>query len=318
MFNRNFNWIIYVFIGVLLIITAIFGGISLFEQKILDNTNVSPGENWTNVSYANVSSAEKMDIYLPKTEGPYPVIIWIHGGGFLTGDKSSDFNTIKEGLNRGYAVVSINYRLGDEARFPAPIYDVKAAVKYLRANSQTYNLDPNKFALWGGSAGGTLAALAGTSGDVPGLENTSMGYPNVSDKVQAVVDEKGPINFGTMLKQLQMMDKNGNNTFNYNQSEVMAERYLGANVTLIPNQVDRANPENYITPDDPPFLIIHGTGDKLIPYQQSVDFANKLKSVLGSSKVTLILVPNINHGDPYYTSQKNIKIILDWLDKNMK
>lgn len=319
MFNKNFNWIIYGFIAVILVATTIYGSFLIVEHRTLGHSNVTPGQNWTNVSYANVSPKEKMDIYLPKTDGPYPVIIWIHGGGYLSGDKSgSDVNFAKEGLNRGYAVVSINYRLAEDARFPAQIYDVKTAIKYLRANAQTYNLDPNKFALWGSSAGGHLAALAGTSGDDQALENNSMGYPNVSDKVQAVVDEKGPVNFGTMLQQLQKNNSSGNSSFNYSQSEIMAEKFLGANVTLIPNQVAKANPETYITPDDPPFLIIHGTGDTLIPSQQSVDFANKLKSVLGSGKVTLVLIPNIDHTDPYFQSQKNINTILDWLDKNLK
>lgn len=226
MFNKNFNWIIYGFVAVILVATAIYGSILLAEHGTLGHSIVIPGQKWTNVSYANESPAQKMDIYLPKTEGPYPVIIWIHGGGYLSGDKSgSDVNFAKEGLNRGYAVVSINYRLAEEARFPAQIYDVKTAIKYLRANAQTYNLDPNKFAVWGSSAGGHLAALAGTSGDDPSLENNSMGYPNVSDKVQAVVDEKGPINFGILLPQLQKVNSTKNSSFNYNQSEIMAEKF---------------------------------------------------------------------------------------------
>jgi acetyl esterase/lipase len=193
---------------VLVILLSVFFGRFIVTNLNIIHSGDAIHPNWTNVSYANESSAEKMDIYLPNTTGPYPVVIWIHGGRYLVGDKSSiDHNFIEEALKRGYAVVSINYRLAEEAKYPAQIYDVKAAIRFLRANSETYNLNPDKFAISGSSAGGGLAALAGTSADVQELQNDSLGYGNVSNRVQAVVDLKGPINFGTFMSQLQQINK---------------------------------------------------------------------------------------------------------------
>lgn len=161
-----------------------------------------------------------MDIYLPNSKGPYPVVIWIHGSGFESGDKSgNESKPAKEALLRGYAVVSINYRLSKDAKFPAQINDVKAAIRFLRANAKEYNLNPDKTAVWWNSGGGGLAALAGTSGNVEELQNNSLGYSNVSDQVQAVVDQKGPINFNTMLPELQN-DTGQNNRMDYNASHV--------------------------------------------------------------------------------------------------
>ena len=300
------------------IIVIIFGLLVVvgLNQNISPN-NIISGPHWTNVQYANVSPAEKMDIYLPNSIGPYPVVIWIHGGGFESGDKSGNgAKPAMEALSRGYAVVSINYRLSKDAKFPAQINDVKAAIRFLRANAKEYDLNPNKIAVWGSSAGRGLAALAGTSGNVKELQNDSLGYGNVSNQVQAVVDENGPINFGTLLPQLEN-DTGTNNSLNYNASKHMLKLLLGNDVSLVPYKVTKSNPETYIRPEDPPFFIEHGTADTIIPYQQSVDFANKLKMVLGNKKVTLVLLPGVGHNENYNTLS-NINNILNFLDKNLK
>ena len=154
-----------------------------------------PDTSWVSqrsldIPYANLSSAEKLDVYLPNAgTGPFPVIVAIHGGAFMMGDKADgQLTPMLEGLNRGYAVVSVNYRLSSEAAAPAQINDVKAAIRWVRANAAQCNLDPDRIAAWGGSAGGYLAALAGTSGDVAALEDLSQGNPGQSSRVQAVVD----------------------------------------------------------------------------------------------------------------------------------
>src|SRR5664280_179108 len=155
---------------------------------------------WIDISYALLSDAQKLDIYLPNTgTGPFPVIIQVHGGGFETDDKSSiKLTAVLNALDRGYAVVAVNYRLSGEAQFPAQINDIKAAIRFLRANASAYSLDSGRFAVLGGSAGGYLSALAGTSGDVKTLQDDSLGNSDQSDRVQAVVDWFGPINFSTI------------------------------------------------------------------------------------------------------------------------
>lgn len=156
-----------------------------------------PGRNihgvsrqWHDVPYADQSPAQKLDIFLPDTgEGPYPVILAIHGGGFMGGDKDSgEVNAEMTGLTRGYAVVTVNYRLSGEAPFPAAVYDVKAAVRFLKAHASEYQLDPDRIAAWGDSAGGNLASMLGTTGGHGELEDLSMGNADQDSRVRCVVD----------------------------------------------------------------------------------------------------------------------------------
>jgi len=159
---------------------------------------------WLDVPYAGISQAQRLDIYLPpEGDGPFPVILHVHGGGFELGDKRDmPFLPLLQGLERGYAVVSANYRLSGEAIFPAGLQDVKAAIRWLRANAQTYHLDGSRIAAWGGSAGGYYVAMVCVTANVPELEDPSLGNPDVACDVQAGVDWFGPTDFLKMDEQL--------------------------------------------------------------------------------------------------------------------
>lgn len=153
---------------------------------------------YSDLSYVNDGNAKhKLDLYVPNnTTSPVPLIIWIHGGAWRSGDKQLAPNSFPLRYARnGYAVASINYRLSDEAIFPAQIYDCKAAVRWLRANASAYNLDVTRIGAWGLSAGGHLASLLGTGGDVTDLEGNVGGNLQHSSRVQAVVDWFGPTDF---------------------------------------------------------------------------------------------------------------------------
>ena len=206
------------------------------SSSVTSTTTPITTREWRDVAYATQSEAQKMDIFLPATgDGPFPVIISIHGGAFKMGDKADGQETAaKEGLNYGYAVASINYRLSGEAIWPAQIYDVKAAIRWIRANASQYGLNSAKIAVWGGSAGGHLSAMAGTSGGVSSLEDTSLGNAGQSSRVQAVVDWFGPINFLTMDAQFAASGVNGevHNTPTSPESQLM-----GQNITEIPGHV---------------------------------------------------------------------------------
>lgn len=273
-------------------------------------------QRWLDVPYANLSSAEKMDIYLPdQGTGPFPVIVSIHGGGFMSGDKASgELTPMLTGLNKSYAVVSINYRLSPEAQFPAQIQDVKAAIRFIRANAKVYNLDPDRIAVWGGSAGGNLASLAGTSGDVPELEDLSMGNPEQSSRVQAVVDWFGPINFLTMDLQF---TKSGLGPVTHNQIDSPESKYLGAAIPTIPEKVKAANPETYISVEDPPFFIQHGTSDSQVPTEQSVNFAKGIETVIGTEKVSFETLQGAGYGDQAFTTTENVGKVFAFLDKSL-
>lgn len=272
---------------------------------------------YLDLAYASESPAQKLDIYLPNEGvGPFPVIISIHGGAFKFGDKADgQLTPMLEGLKHGYAVVGVNYRLSGEALYPAQINDIKATIRFLRANASEYNLDKEKFVTWGGSAGGNLAAMAGTSGDVKELEDLSLGNAGESSRVQAVVDWFGPIDFLQMDPQF---IASGKGKADHSEAGSPESMLLGQQITNVPELVKLANPTTYISADDPPFLIQHGTEDMMVPTQQSENFAAALQKVTGNEKVTLILLKGANHGGKQFDDASNLKIVFEFLDKNLK
>ena len=271
---------------------------------------------WIDIPYAELSEAQRLDIYIPDKENiEFPLILYIHGGAFMSGDKSKKLNSKLEGLQRGYALVSMNYRLSGESKFPAQIHDVKAAIRWLRANAKKYNINGSKIAVWGGSAGGYLAALAGTSGDIKELEDLELGNPEQSSRVQAVVDWCGPINFLQIDNQF---IESGKGEATENSEDSPTSRLMGKKIADIPDKTKVANPETYISTDDPPFLIQHGTDDSYVPFQQSRNFAAKLQSVLGKEKVTINLFEGAGHGGSSFDSKENLDLVYGFLKKHLK
>jgi acetyl esterase/lipase len=272
------------------------------------------------IPYASLSPAQKLDIYLPETGGrPLPVIISIHGGAFRFGDKADgQVLPMLEGLKRGYAVVSINYRMSMEAQFPALVHDLKAAIRWMRANAGEWGFDPQRFAAWGGSAGGYQAAMAGVSYGIPELEDLSQGNPDQSSRVQAVVDWFGPTDFLKMDEQLSAYGFAPTPEQAHNDGQSPESLLMGAKITETPDQVKAANPETYIRPDAPPFLLQHGTRDDVVPCLQSIGFAEKLATVLGPDQVTLDLLEGARHGDPRFGSPENLEKVFTFLDRHLK
>jgi acetyl esterase/lipase len=277
----------------------------------------SINRKWLNLPYANQSTSQQLDIYLPDTgKGPFPVIISIHGGGFMFGDKQDgQLLPMLTGLKHGYAVVSINYRLSQEAIFPAQINDVKAAIRFLKANAAIYQLNKEKIALWGGSAGGHLAALAGTTFSKKVLEDTTQGNALENSAVQAVVDWFGPIHFGTMDDQFAASGK-GNP--NHNNASSPESKLLGVPVSQAANLVANANAANYIDAQTPPFFIQHGKNDPMVPTEQSLYLYEQLLPVLGKDKVTLSLLDNAGHGGRAFETAANIQLVLQFLNKHLQ
>ena len=166
--------------------------------------------------YDTLSKAQCLDIFLPENgDGPFPVLLQIHGGAFAIGDKR-DIHVLPflKGIERGYAVVSVNYRLSGEAIFPAAVQDVKAAVRWIRANQAQYHLDGKRIAACGGSAGGNLAAMLGVTGQTPEFDDPTLGNMDFSSEVEAVVDWFGPMDFLRMDEQI---DQNGFGTSDHNE-----------------------------------------------------------------------------------------------------
>ncbi|RPI24107.1 MAG: alpha/beta hydrolase [Acidobacteria bacterium] len=227
-----------------------------------------------------------LDLYVPaeaKDGDKFPVVVWIHGGAWRAGDKSQCPGIPL--VSRGFVVASISYRLSSEAIFPAQIHDCKAAIRWLRASAGRFPIDPDRIGVWGASAGGHLAALLGTSGDVKALEG---GPDNLkySSRVQAVCDYFGPTDF------LRMNDIPG--AMDHNAADSPESALIGGAIQKNPDKVARANPITYVSPDDPPFLILHGDQDRTVPPNQSELLHDALKKA--GVQVRLGIVTGAGHG----------------------
>jgi len=272
------------------------------------------------ISYAPLSPAQKLDIYWPEEgDGPFPVIVSIHGGAFMGGDKRDiQLTPMLEALHRGYCVVGVNYRMSGEASFPALVQDVKAAIRWIRANAKSYLFDPERIATWGGSAGGYQSLMAGVAANVTELDDPGLGNSEQRCEVQSVVAWFPPTDFLKMDEQLAESGMAPAPEFSHSGANSPESLLLGKGITEIPELVRAANPETYIHPDVPPFFIQHGTKDDTVPHQQSVNFAQKVRELCGSERVIHELLAGARHGDPQFETPENVKKVLDFLDKHLK
>jgi acetyl esterase/lipase len=252
--------------------------------------------SYFDIPYATQSRSQQLDLYLPYDgRPPYPVIMMIHGGGWVFGDKRGGIADFGEKLlPRGYAIVSINHRTSDEAKFPAQIQDAKAAVRWIRANAAEYGLDGERIIAWGGSSGGHLAAMLGTTGHVTELEDLSQGNADRSSRVNGVVDVAGPLDF---LKMDAQSDESGftERVIYHDIDQGPESRLIGGRISQYPERCRAANPMTYIRADNPPFYIRHSRNDPDVPYQQSVALAEALRSVIDEKNVKLDLSETGGH-----------------------
>ncbi len=310
-----------VFAGIALWVAASFG--QLAQQPPVDREVAARrtlAEVWQprivrDLEYARVGNISlRLDLYLPGTKGPYPLFVWIHGGAFLSGDKGRIFWTPLVDLpQRGYAVASINYRLSSQAVFPALLHDGKAAIRWLRANAARYEIKADRVAVGGESAGGYLSSMLGTTGGIAALEDLTMGNPKESSQVQGVVDFFGPSNF---LRMDSGVPSSCVRPMVHNSPQSPESRLLGCNIQDCPEKVKAADPVTYVSRDDPPFLIMHGTGDCLVASSQSQLLSNALKAAGVRSE--LHLLPGLAHADARFISPENEKVVNDFLDSVLK
>jgi acetyl esterase/lipase len=236
-------------------------------QKPKPEARPSEARTLKDIVYARVGGEKlELDLYLPAgaASGGVPLVIWIHGGGWRKGSRAGIADKAGPLLEAGFALASIDYRLTDAARFPAQIRDCLAAVRFLRANAAKYGLDPDRFGVWGASAGGHLAALVGTAAGVAEFDQG----PNagVSARVQAVCDWFGPADLVKL--QAQMGAKPG---MDHQGADSPEGKLVGGPLDKEPfrTRAVEASPVTYIDGSAPPFLIMHGDKDQLIPLAQS-------------------------------------------------
>ena len=291
-------------------------------DQVLQNL---PCQEIFDLAYAGLSENQKLDLYLPLDRpGPYPLLILVHGGAFMGGDKRSSMlfpsKFASEALQNGYALASLNYRLSWEALFPACVQDVKAAVRWLRAHADEYRLDPGRFAAWGDSAGGYLVAMLGTSGGVPELEGAGQGNADYSSQVQAVIDWYGPIDFLTMDVQLAEIGLALPPGEEHDRPESPESLLMGFPIQEAPEKVQEANPMTYLgrALPPPPFLIYHGTRDHLIAVRQSQDLAAALLPYLWADRLILDDCMPVDHGgEPDFYLPGNRERMLRFLDQSL-
>jgi len=272
---------------------------------------------WLDIPYASISPSQNLDIYLPdEGDSAFPVIIYLHGGAFSIGDKRDIYvlNILKS-IKHGYALVSVNYRLSGEATFPAGIQDVKAAIRWVRANGRKYQLDGNKIAVWGCSSGANYAAMICLTDRVAEFDNLSLGNPEYLCNVQAAVDWFGPTDFLRMDEQLK---ENGFDTADHGDPDSPESRYLGEKISDVPLKVELANPMTYVHENMPPILIQHGRLDDLVPVQQSMIFVEKLEKYVSPDRFEFDIIEGAGHADPLFETNENMERVFSFLDKHLK
>lgn len=308
-----------IFFLVILVVGWVRGGLTQPRSPLSYSKDLKP--TYGNVAYANISKTQVLDLFLPEGKGPFPIVINIHGGAFRFGSKEMlDSSIAKALLKSGIAVASINYRLSREAKFPAAVQDAKASVRFLRANAIKYKLNPEKILAFGQSAGGNLASMLGTSGDIPEFDDPKLGNPNVTSRVQGVIDWFGPTDFSQMNLQAKEQGCAASRQ-KHGLADSAESSYLGGALATIPDIVKKANPITYISKDDPPFLLQKGSKDCVVPVGQSKLLFAALKAAGVNAEFDVL--NDAGHGDkgspePIFLSDANIQRILKFIKEVLK
>ena len=259
-------------------VLAIVAALTVFAVMAAPRIPTGAERVMEDITYSTIDGVNlKMDLYYPQTgSSPYPVVIYVHGGGWTSGSKrgGAGMRDVPTLLAHGYVVAAVDYRLAPRWKFPAQIEDVKCAVRYLRVHTDDLRIDPDRIGAYGGSAGGHLVALLGTadddafSGDCPW---------KASSRVQAVVDMFGPADFSL---------------FEFIGSKKAMSVFGSSDATDL--VFAQASPVTWVSSDDPPFLILHGDKDPVVPLSQSQSLYDHLQAA--GVPVDLVVVKNAGHG----------------------
>jgi len=285
------------------------------------NVSIESSRSWIDANYAGDNlTAHQLDIHLPKTgTAPFPIVICVYGSAWFSNNSKGTTFTTGLGqrlLKEGFAVVTINHRSSSDAKFPAQIQDVKAAIRFIRANAAKFSLDNSFIGITGWSSGGHLSSLTGTTNNIKteiingltvDIEGTVGKFTSESSKVNAVVDWFGPTDF-------LIMDSCGS-SFKHNDAKSPESSLIGGAIQENKEKVALANPISYVRKDNPPFLIFHGDKDPLVPHCESVKFYERLKKE--GAKAELIIIPEGGHG-PGVMIEKYYDRMIEFFKVEMK
>jgi len=256
---------------------------------------------------------QAMDIYLPNEgDGPFPVVFFAHGGSW-TGGIKNDVQVVPfmGGVERGYAVVSLGYRLIPNIRYPENLIDIKAALRWVAQNGENYLLDPERTALCGASAGAHLIMMAAfTQGQAAFGDE-----PGPTCRVLAVVEQFGPADFRRFHDHYR---ESGFPCAYMQGAHSSLDLLLGVEAERVPNLVRFCNPIDSVRPGIPPVLLQQGRRDPIIPYQQAVELYEKINSVAGEGMAELDLSEDFLHADPGYAAPESVGRIFGFIDKHLR
>lgn len=266
-----------------------------------------------NISYASNSAAQVCDIYVPEDADHCPVIVLVHGGGFMFGDQGMSIiqPVIAKALEKGYAVVSVDYRKATEAVFPAALADVKAAVRFVKAHAMDYGWNPEKITVWGESAGAYLSLMTALTPDVPELNGDVTDCIDIPNDVQALVSFYAPVEFYTLYEEAGKPDSTAGS---------FESKFLGQDILADRETTYKTYWETYADeiPTGIQAWIQAGDADARVPCTQSVHFAERLTRYIGEENVEHSLIPGADHEDALFYTDENLDAVFAWLDGIMK
>ncbi len=260
------------------------------------SVTMSPASVHRGLTFARVGDQDlKLDLYRPDAGKPVGLIVWVHGGAWRGG--SRDQVDVLGLVPLGWAVASVDYRLSTVARFPAQIYDIKAAIRYLRANAGNTDIPTDRFVVAGSSAGGHLAALVGVSNGVAALEGDEGDHPGVSSDVQAILDLYGASDLTTILSQ--------SSRHGLDVRVPALDLLLGAQPEAVPELARLASPVFQLDAHDPPLFLLHGEKDDQMPLAQSRELAAAYEKL--GRPLHFEIIPGAGHGGPEFTTEERLR-----------
>ncbi len=285
------------------IVCALLGGVLGWNSRSLAAEPVEIVFE-SGIEYANPDDEHlQLNLARPKGgDGPLPAVLCIHGGGFRAGKREGYDGLCKKLAARGYVAATVTYRLAPKYPFPAAVHDVKAAVRWLRANAAKYHIDPARIGVTGGSAGGHLAQFLAVTEGVQQFEGTG-GNAGVSSAVHCVVNVYGPSDF----------------TKSYGKSVDAAQvlpLFLGGDLEQARHQHILASPLYWVTPQAAPTLCIHGTEDKYVAHEQAVWLVDRLKA--SDVEAELLTLPGAGHGFKGADQEAADKALFEFFDRHLQ
>ncbi len=278
--------------------------LTVFSLYIIKTQAQTEPEIIKNIVYAEDGGKKlQLDIYKPKEQKEPYLIVWVHGGAWHSGSKENPPLGL---LPYGYALASVDFHASTEKPFPANVHDIKAAIRFLRANAKKYGYKPDKIIIWGASSGGHLAALIATTNDNKILEGNLGSYLEISSSVQACLDFYGPTNFLTILNQ--------STPHGLNVRLPALAILLGKPLEQSTEMAKLASPFYQVDATDPPIFIVHGEQDNQVPINQSIELLSAYKNL--NLKAQIEFVPSSGHTDPIYYKTEMMEKVNRFLKEN--